>query len=66
MGEFDRVRSDLIGHRCRRSTKMIEMATEYRKVVAQDKGFGASLTDGQKVSYDVGQDRYTGRRKVEG
>ncbi len=28
-------------------------------------GFGASLTDGQKVSYDVGQDRKTGKSKAE-
>ncbi len=28
-------------------------------------GFGASLTDGQKVSHDVGQDRKTGKSKAE-
>lgn len=28
-------------------------------------GFGASLTDGQKVSYEVGQDRKTGKSKAE-
>lgn len=28
-------------------------------------GFGGSLTDGQKVSYDVGQDRKTGKSKAE-
>jgi CspA family cold shock protein len=28
-------------------------------------GFGGSLTDGQKVSFDVGQDRKTGKSKAE-
>lgn len=28
-------------------------------------GFGASLTDAQKVSYDMGQDRKTGKSKAE-
>jgi cold shock protein len=28
-------------------------------------GYGGSLTDGQKVSYDVGQDRKTGKSKAE-
>jgi CspA family cold shock protein len=28
-------------------------------------GFGGALTDGQKVSYDVGQDRKTGKAKAE-
>lgn len=28
-------------------------------------GFGASVTDGQKVSHDVGQDRKTGKSKAE-
>ncbi len=28
-------------------------------------GFGASLTDGQKVSCDLGQDRKTGKSKAE-
>lgn len=27
-------------------------------------GFGGSLTDGQKVSFDVGQDRKTGKSKA--
>lgn len=28
-------------------------------------GFGGSLQDGQKVSYDMGQDRKTGKSKAE-
>ena len=28
-------------------------------------GFGGDLQDGQKVSYDVGQDRKTGKSKAE-
>ena len=28
-------------------------------------GFGGALQDGQKVSYDVGQDRKTGKSKAE-
>lgn len=28
-------------------------------------GFGGSLQDGQKVQYDVGQDRKTGKSKAE-
>ncbi|MFK3781576.1 cold-shock protein [Agrobacterium sp. NPDC089420] len=28
-------------------------------------GFSGTLTDGQKVSYDVGQDRKTGKPKAE-